>query len=133
VRPAIADADDGHAIEQAVRELRALGSRLDDATRLVERLARVLDEVWRDDRGRDWADRLGLVCGELARETIACQGLAGGLTRVAEELASARCGVGEQQWGPLLGDTAARRANPDRGMRIATLPEPADPQEAGPR
>jgi hypothetical protein len=127
------DADDGQAVEQAVRWLRALGSYLDDATRLVERLAGIIDESWRDGRGRDWADRLGLVRGELAREAIACQGLAGGLTRVAEELASARCEAGEQPWGPLLGNTAARRANPDRGMRIATLPEPTNAQEAPPR
>jgi hypothetical protein len=129
----VGDADDGQAAEQAARWLRALGSRLDDATRLVERLAGIIDESWQDDRGRDWADRLGLVRGELAREAIACQGLAGGLTVVAEELASARCASAEEPWGPLLGDTAARRANQDRGMRIATLPDPADPQEAGPR
>jgi hypothetical protein len=129
----VGDADDGQAVEQAVRWLRGLGPRLDDATRLVARLAGIIDESWRDDRGRDWAERLGLVRGELAREAIACQGLAGGLTRVAEELASARCGGVEQPWGPVLGDTTARRANPDRGMRIATLPEPADPHEAPPR
>jgi len=132
VRPVVG-ADDDQAVEQTARWLRALGSRLDDATRLVERLAGIIDESWRDDRGHDWADRLGLVRGELAREAIACHGLAGGLTRVVEELASARCEAAEQPWGPLLGDTAARRANQDRGMRIATLPEPADPQEAGPR
>jgi hypothetical protein len=132
MRPMVGDTDDGQAVEQAVRWLRALGSRLDDATRLVERLAGIIDESWRDDRGRDWADRLGLVRGELCREAIACRGLAGGLTRIAEELASARCGAGEEPWGALLGDTAARRANPERGMRIATLPEP-EPQETPPR
>jgi hypothetical protein len=129
----VGDADDGPVVEQAVRWLRALGSRLDDATRLIERLAGIVDESWRDDRGRDWADRLGLVRGELSREAIACRGLAGGLTRTAEELASARCGAGEQPWGPLLGDIAARRVNPDRGMRIATLPQPDDPPEPAPR
>lgn len=92
------------------RWLRECGARLGWAAEEIGRIAARVERVWDDERGREWGERAGLVHRQLRRDAVTCAELADR----AEQPAS-------QEAGPLLGSTAARRADAARGMRIAML------------
>ncbi|WP_214367193.1 hypothetical protein [Pseudonocardia sp. H11422] len=135
-----AAAEDGPALDLdaltgLARWLGGLAAELRDLASEVGRLARQVELDWPDARGREWSERAGLVDRELVRQAEVGAGLAGTVGRVLERTEDpvpsaglpADDGTGSRASGPLLGDTSASRAADERGMRIATLPDPDRP------
>ncbi|MGQ0573006.1 MAG: hypothetical protein ACT4RN_02240 [Pseudonocardia sp.] len=109
--------------------LRECAERFTHIAAETRRAADGIERCWTDDRGREWVERAGLVQRQLDRDAEACVALA---ERLARASASRETGPAEgaelqdgplTSGGPLLGSTAARRADAARGMRIATLSE----------
>ncbi|MGE3287539.1 MAG: hypothetical protein AB7J32_15750 [Pseudonocardia sp.] len=102
--------------EDVVGWLRECSARLARAAGELGRIADRVERAWADEQGREWNERAGLVRRRLDREAAACAELADRIARVSPEDPDL---VG----GPVLGSTAARRADSARGIRIATLGE----------
>lgn len=108
-----------------------LVGRLERAAADCRRAGAVLERCWPDDRGRDWAERLGLVSRQLDRDADACAGVA---ARLARDPAAQQApeGAGPAPLGgPRLGSTLGRRVDSARGARIATLSGQEPPPSEG--
>jgi hypothetical protein len=107
-------------VDGARRWCAALLADLDELLPELRRLAEDIGEHWRDDRGRECADRAAAVHRQLGHDAGACAGLGRAIACAAVELTPARLAAPS---GPLLGSTAAERAEERRGVRIPTLPD----------
>lgn len=112
----------------------ALGETLSDVGRRVGRLSVLIAQDWPDERGREWAERLGLLHRRLGRDASAAVELGDRLVRQPERVddgglppATGTVSNGARRPGMRLGDTGASRAQEGRGMRIAELPDPGEP------
>jgi hypothetical protein len=102
-------------LERARDWAAGLAAVLDTAAREAADLARRLAIGWPDDHGREWNDRLQILSTALQRDAEA----ASQVTVQVEQLA-------DDQVGPRLGATGARRADDERGVRIPRLDDRAD-------
>jgi len=113
-------------VEDLVRRLHGMAERFGLAAVDTRYVGAALERCWSDDCGRAWTDRAGLVQRQLDRDATACTALADRVARAAQDQWGALTtedgtGAGSAPGGPLLGSTAARRADAARGMRIAML------------
>jgi hypothetical protein len=111
----------------------ALAAALDEITGQVGYVARRLSHCWPDEHGRQWAERLLLLRRALERDAEAAAELGRSVDRVTDAVAAAPDDAGDRYpsahtgaTGPRLGDTAARRAEDERGVRIPRLGDPED-------
>jgi hypothetical protein len=93
----------------------------DQTARLALRIA----EDWLDDRGREWAERAGLLHRELDRMATDAAHLGAQPDPAQPDpaqpvLPTVVAGTGRR--GPRLGGTAGERVDDTYGMRIAELP-----------
>ncbi|MHA6792758.1 hypothetical protein ACVGVM_04440 [Pseudonocardia bannensis] len=131
---------DVDALAGLERWLEGLAAELRDLASDVGRLARQVEQDWPDPQGREWLERAGLVDRELVRQAEVGAGLAQTVGRVLEQIerletSGPRPDVGAESRaaGPLLGDTGGSRVVDERGVRIATLPDPDLPVRSSPR
>jgi hypothetical protein len=90
----------------------------------VGHLADRLDASWPDARGREWTERVHRMRRSLGSEADAAAELGRAVARIADALAGGPPPLGlRAPAGPRLGGTEARRAEDDRGVRIARLDE----------
>lgn len=110
----------------AVRWCAVLAVTLAEASARAATLADRIVHDWLDDHGREWAERTAMLHRELGRDALAAAEL-GNLVacRAAEtsgtDLYPAVLAPGRR--GPRLGGTEASRADDERGMRLAQLPD----------
>jgi hypothetical protein len=112
----------------AERWCAAVAAALDEAAGEVGRLAARLAAGWPDEHGREWTERALRLRRSLDREADAAAELGRAVARIADVLAGGAPPLGlRAPPGPRLGGTEARRAEDDRGVRIARLDEDLGP------
>lgn len=118
------------AAESAAHWCLGLAVALAEAAVRVGRLAGRIAQDWPDDRGREHAERTALLHRELGRDALDAAELGGvlsrpGATDPATDPGSVAAAVlrGRAGRGARLGGTEASRADDERGMRIAQLPD----------
>ena len=97
-------------VERAGAWAATLAVALHDVAGEVGAVSRRLAAAWPDDHGREWGERLQALRTTLERDADAAVSLGQAAERAA---------------GPRLGGTGARRADDERGVRIARLDDPA--------
>ncbi|WP_219418444.1 hypothetical protein [Pseudonocardia nigra] len=113
--------DDGAA---AGRWCLLLAEEMAEVGRRATTLATEIADDWRDDRGREWAERVALLGRELGRSAVAAAELGAAWTRRqpdAPQITPSSV-VPRRGYGVRLGGTESARADDERGIRIAELP-----------
>jgi hypothetical protein len=100
-----------------------------DVGRRVGRLSEQIAADWPDEHGREWAERSDLLRRELDRAALAAAELGRLLARETTEDGSGAIGppTARSRTGMRLGETAGARADDERGIRIAELPDQPPP------
>lgn len=106
-----------------------LAGTLADAAAKIGALAGAVAADWPDDLGREWVERAALVHRELDRDALAAAQVGARLATEREltasdtltGMAAALATAGRRS--AQLGGTEAHRADQERGMRIAQLPD----------
>lgn len=122
------DGTDAGWLDDTLRWLHGLANQLGQSAADMSRIADRLEGCWMDERGKEWVERAGLVQRQLDRDAAAWTEFSGRVERAWREHTAANAHTDDELsrlpsvvGGPLLGSTAARRADAARGMRIATL------------
>lgn len=110
-----------------------LALTLTDAAARIGALAGAIVHDWTDLRGQEWAERAALVHRELDRDAVAAAQVSAALAReqappspdasAVISAAAAAALAATQRRTARLGGTEAHRADQERGMRIAQLPD----------
>ncbi|GAA1287201.1 hypothetical protein GCM10009609_61840 [Pseudonocardia aurantiaca] len=103
-----------------------LAEALADSGRRLGQLGEQIGRDWPDDRGREWAERTANVRAELGREAVVAAELGAEYARRSAdaELSAPPTWSSVGRPGARLAGTEAKRADEERGMRIAELSEP---------